>query len=81
MEADILAKGITPESLNWPKYAKNWYFAHGGRLDLETKKLAHGSKLERVIQRFSYANSWLSILDSLRKEQTEYQDMIDIIQG
>ena len=27
------------------------------------------------------ANSRLSILDSLRKEQTEYQDMIDIIQG
>jgi hypothetical protein len=27
------------------------------------------------------ANSRLSILDLLRKEQTEYQDMIDIIQG
>ena len=27
------------------------------------------------------ANSRLRILDSLRKEQTEYQDMIDIIQG
>ena len=27
------------------------------------------------------ANSRLNILDSLRKEQTEYQDMIDIIQG
>ena len=36
MEADILAKGITPESLNWPKRAKNWFFAHGGRLDLES---------------------------------------------
>ena len=28
-----------------------------------------------------YDHSRLSILDSLRKEQTEYQDMIDIIQG
>ena len=36
MEADILAKGIAPESLNWPTRAKNWFFAHGGRLDLET---------------------------------------------
>ena len=27
------------------------------------------------------ANSRLKILDSLRKPQTEYQDMIDIIQG
>ena len=42
MEVDILAKGITPESLNWPKRAKNWFFAHGGRLDLETRKLVHG---------------------------------------
>ena len=42
MEADILAKGITPESLNWPKRVKNWFFARGGRLDLETGKLVHG---------------------------------------
>ena len=55
MEADILAKGITPESLNWPKHVKNWFFAHGGRLDLETGKLVHGPKLERATQRFSYA--------------------------
>ena len=47
MEADILTKGITPKSLNWPKCAKNWFFAHGGRLDLETGKLVHGPKLER----------------------------------
>ena len=55
MEADILAKGITPESLNWPKCAKNWFFAHGGRLDLETRKLVHGTKLKRATQRLSYA--------------------------
>ena len=55
MEADILARGITLESLNWPKRVKNWFFAHGGRLDLETGKLVHGSKLERATQRLSYA--------------------------
>ena len=55
MEADILAKGITPESLNWPKCANNCFFAHGERLDLETKKLVHGPKLKRATQRFSYA--------------------------
>ena len=55
METDILAMGITPQSLNWPKRAKNWFFAHGGRLDLETGKLVHGPKLERATQRFSYA--------------------------
>ena len=26
IEADILAKGITPKSLNWPKRMKNWFF-------------------------------------------------------
>ena len=52
---DILAKGITPESLDWPKCVKNWFFAHGRRLDLETGKLVHGPKLERTTQRFSYA--------------------------
>ena len=34
---------------------KNWFFAHGGRLDLETRKLVHGTKLERATQRLSYA--------------------------
>ena len=29
MEADILAKGITLESLNWPKYVKNWFSLMG----------------------------------------------------
>ena len=55
MKADILAKGITLESLNWPKRAKNWFFAHWRRLDQETGKLVHGTKLERTTQRFSYA--------------------------
>ena len=55
MEIDNLTKGITPESLNWPKHAKNWFFVHGGRLDLETRKLVHGPKLKRATQRFSYA--------------------------
>ena len=37
MEADLLAKGITPESLEWGERAKNWFFAHGGTLDQETE--------------------------------------------
>ena len=55
MKADILAKGITLESLNWPKHVKNWFFTHWGRLDLEIGKLVHGLKLERATQRFCYA--------------------------
>ena len=34
-----------------------------------------------ILMVIDMANSWLSILYSLRKEQTEYQDRIDIIQG
>jgi hypothetical protein len=48
MKSDILAKGIAPESINWPERAKNWFFAQGGRLDLETEKLVYGPKLQRA---------------------------------
>ena len=34
-----------------------------------------------ILMVIDMANSRLRILDSLRKEQTEYQDMIDIIKG
>ena len=37
--------------------------------------------MQQYLMVIDMANSRLSILDSLRKEQTEYQDMIDIIQG
>ena len=30
MEADLLAKGITPESLEWGEHAKNWFFRSWG---------------------------------------------------
>jgi hypothetical protein len=29
MEADIIAKGIEPESAKWPPRAENWFFGHG----------------------------------------------------
>jgi hypothetical protein len=55
MESYILAKWIAPESINWPERAKKWFFAHGGRLDLETGKLVYGPKLQRAAERFAYA--------------------------
>ena len=36
MEADLLAKGIHPFSIEWPKCSKNWFFVHGGSLNRET---------------------------------------------
>lgn len=55
MEREILAKGIEPESINWPERAKYWFFGHGGSLDLETGKIVYGAKLQRAAKRFAYA--------------------------
>jgi hypothetical protein len=43
MEANLLAKGITPESLEWGERAKNWFF--GGTLDQEIGKCVYGARL------------------------------------
>ena len=29
IEADLLAKGIPPFSIDWPERSKNWFFTHG----------------------------------------------------
>jgi hypothetical protein len=46
MEADIIAKGIKPESAKWTPRTKNWFFGHGGRLDPETDLAVYRQKLE-----------------------------------
>ena len=35
-EDDLRAKGLIPETENWPKRSRNWWLAHGGVLDPET---------------------------------------------
>jgi len=55
MEADLLAKGITPESLKLGERAKNWFFAHGGTLDQETRKCVYGARLQEAAERLFYA--------------------------
>ena len=37
LEADLLAKGITPEPYKWIERARNWFYGHGGTLDAEGK--------------------------------------------
>jgi hypothetical protein len=39
---ELIDRGLMPESLDWPERAKHWFFAHGGRLDLETGKVMYG---------------------------------------
>jgi hypothetical protein len=33
MEQDLIAKGIISAVFHWPERSKNWYYAHGGRLN------------------------------------------------
>ena len=37
LEADFLARGITPEPCKWVERARNWFYGHGGTLDAEGK--------------------------------------------
>ena len=36
MEKDLLAKGVEPETRNWPDRVRTWVFGNGGALDPET---------------------------------------------
>ena len=54
MEADLLAKGIYPFSLDCPKCSKNWFFMHGGSLDPQTGEPIIGGEIETVAQRLIY---------------------------
>jgi hypothetical protein len=35
MEQDLIAKGIISAVFYWPERSKNWYYAHGGRLNTD----------------------------------------------
>jgi len=51
MEADLLVKGIHPFSIDWPERSKNWFFAHGGSLYLETGEPVIGGEIRTTAQR------------------------------
>ena len=35
LEAEYLARGITPEPYRWESGVRNWFYGHGGQLDSE----------------------------------------------
>ena len=37
-ENDLVAKGVVPETMNWPDRSRTWFFGVGGTLDPETGK-------------------------------------------
>ena len=51
MEADLLAKGIHPFSLEWPECSKNWFFAHVGSLDPQIGEPVIGWEIRIAAQR------------------------------
>jgi hypothetical protein len=53
MEADLLAKGIHPFSLEWAERFKNLFFTHGGSLDPQTGELVIGGEIIRAAQRLT----------------------------
>lgn len=51
MKADMLARGIRPATVDWPERSKNWFYAHGGTLDPETRAAVWGPRIAAVAQR------------------------------
>ena len=44
IETALIAKGITPETADWPERSKQWFYAHGGSLDPQTGKIIDGKE-------------------------------------
>jgi hypothetical protein len=42
----MIAEGITPVTYHWPQRCRNWFFAHGGKLDPATNKIIALASLE-----------------------------------
>ena len=55
MEHNLIDKDITPATITWPERSKNWYYAHGGSLNLETSECIYGQNIQQVAQRLQDA--------------------------
>ena len=51
----MIDKGIQPATINWPERSRNWYYAHGGTLDLETGECIYGPTIRQAAQRLQDA--------------------------
>ena len=45
MEQDLIDKGITPATINWPERSRNWYYAHGGSLNPDNGECIFGERI------------------------------------
>ena len=55
MENDLIAKGIIPQTLSWPKRARYYFYAHGGTLDPDTGIFVTSDVLRETAQRLDDA--------------------------
>ena len=53
MENDLIAKGIVPQTLSWPKRTRYYFYAHGGTLDPDTGMFVTSDVLREATQRLN----------------------------
>ena len=51
MENDLIAKGIVPQTLSWPKQSRYYFYAHRGTLDPDTGMFVTSDVLREATQR------------------------------
>ena len=44
----MLAEGVIPATRDWPQRSKNWFYAHGGKLDPVTGKIIEKANLKKA---------------------------------
>lgn len=55
LEAGLIGKGIEPATMNWPERSRNWYYAHGGKLDPTDGSLVFGDAIREAASRLTEA--------------------------
>ena len=50
-EQDLLARGITPVTINQPQHLRNWYYAHGRSLNLDNGECIFGERIQAATYR------------------------------
>jgi hypothetical protein len=55
IEQNLLARGITPTTINWPECSRNWFYGHGGTLNPKNGEFIFGERVQRAAIRLQEA--------------------------
>ena len=55
MEDDLVARGIVPATFNWPLRAKYFFYAHGGKLNMEDGSFVTSDAIREAANRLDVA--------------------------